>query len=164
MNDVTPTRSTQAEHLQHGDPVEVKFQPGWTSGWKLVGIKSTGDDRRVIVERIEDGAVLTAISPERVRKAQDRRPVGDRRRDRPGLRVHRLRCGAGGAVMRVEARMQVYNDADQPNPVVIWAEPEGINGANLVTIQIGNEIAEVAAADLDEAIRRCAGFTGPVTS
>ena len=67
-NNITPINGTEAEHIEPGDPVEVRFAPGWASGWKLVGCKSTGDERRVIVERVEDGAVLTAISPDRVRK------------------------------------------------------------------------------------------------
>ena len=68
MADITPINGTEAEHIAPGDPVEVRFLPGWAGGWKLVGCKSTGDDRRVIVERVEDGATLGPISPERVRK------------------------------------------------------------------------------------------------
>lgn len=71
MSDNATIQSTPepSKLLEPGDPVEVLFKPGWASGWTLVGIKSTGDDRRVIVERVEDGAVLTAISPDRVRPA-----------------------------------------------------------------------------------------------
>lgn len=57
-DNITPINGTTATHIEPGDPVEVKFAPGWASGWRLVGIKHTGDARRVIVERIEDGAVL----------------------------------------------------------------------------------------------------------
>ena len=66
---ITPINGTEATHIEPGDPVEVLFEPGWESGWKLVGCKCTGDERRVIVERVEDGAVLGPISPEQVRKA-----------------------------------------------------------------------------------------------
>ena len=65
---ITPINGTEATHIEPGDPVQVLFEPGWASGWKLVGCKSTGDERRVIVERIEDGAVLGPIRPELVRK------------------------------------------------------------------------------------------------
>lgn len=65
MNDnVTPINGTEATHIEPGDPVEVLFEPGWASGWKLVGI----DGDLLTVRRTEDGAWLNGIGPERVRK------------------------------------------------------------------------------------------------
>lgn len=63
MNDVTRIRPNQATHIEPGDPIEVLFAPGWASGWKLVGI----DGDLLTVRRIEDGAWLNGIGPDRVR-------------------------------------------------------------------------------------------------